>query len=282
MDPHIERFARQIILREIGGPGQKKLGAARVLIIGAGGLGCPAALYLAAAGIGFLRVVDADLVSLSNLQRQILFRTSDIGRPKVAVMAEALCALNPELAFEGRAEWFDAQSGPDLLSDCDLVLDGCDDYATRLLVNAAAFGAGKPLISGALGAWEGQLGLFHPAIPAKWNEIGAQDGASTPQASPADRRTACYQCFLSEIPPDQETCATQGIIGALPGIIGSMMALEAIKWILGMPTLPPGSLRLVDGRSGAQREVRVLAEPDCPICGSPKPGLAQCNDPVRS
>lgn len=241
----VDRYSRHLLLREVGGPGQQRLKRARVLIVGAGGLGAPAALYLAAAGVGAIRLVDPDVVALSNLQRQVIYATADVGAPKVARAAARLAELNPHVALEGAAYAFDAESGPALLEGCDLVLDGTDDFAVRFAVNAAAVAAGVPLVSGALGRWTGQAGVF----------------AGRP----------CYRCLVPEIPPDAETCAAVGVVGALAGVVGSMMALEAIKLITGAGEPLTGRLLVYDGLSGESRTVRVAADPGCPVCAGGGP-----------
>lgn len=240
------RHARHILLKEIGGPGQQRLSRARVVVIGAGGLGAPAALYLAAAGVGALRIAEPDRVSLDNLQRQILYRTEDVGRLKADRAAEALTALDPSLEIDARAIPADDASLPGLLADADLVLDGCDDFATRFGVNRAALAARIPLVSGAVGRWDGQVGVFAPH--------------RAPDAP-------CYQCWVPDIPPDAETCAQTGIVGALTGVIGSLMALEAIKLITGAGDPLIGRLVIYDGLSGRARTVRVHRDPDCKACG---------------
>lgn len=240
-DDEVERYARQLVLAEVGGPGQQTLARARVLIVGVGGVGGPAALYLAAAGVGTLGLVDADVVALSNLQRQILFATADIDRAKVGAAAERLRALNPHTAIETHPERLTRENAAALVAAHDLVIDGTDDFETRLIVNAACVAAGVPLVSGALGRWGGQVGVF--------------------EGRP------CYQCLVPEIPPDAETCARVGVIGALAGIIGSMTALEAIKRITGAGQPLTGRLMLYDGLAGESRTVRVAADPDCPVCG---------------
>lgn len=237
----VERYARHLVLREVGGPGQQRLRRARVLVVGAGGLGAPAALYLAAAGVGALRIADPDVVSLSNLQRQVLYATADVGAPKVERAAARLAELNPHVAVEPAAAAFDAASGTELLAGCDLVLDGTDDFATRFAVNAAAVVAGVPLVSGALGRWTGQVGVF----------------AGRP----------CYRCLVPEVPPDAETCAAVGVVGALAGVVGSLMALEAVKLLAGAGEPLTGRLLLYDGLAAEARTVRVPADPDCPVCG---------------
>ena len=239
----VERYARHLVLAEVGGPGQQALSRTRVLIVGAGGVGAPAALYLAAAGVGTLGLVDDDAVALSNLQRQVLFSTDDVGRPKVGAAAARLAGLNPGVAVRTWSERLTAENSLRLIGEHDVVIDGTDDFATRHLVNAACVAAGKPLVSGALGRWDGQVGVF--------------------------TGRPCYQCLTPEIPPEAETCARVGVVGALAGVIGSMTALEAIKLIVaaGQPLL--GRLLIYDGLAGTSRTVRVAADPDCPVCGGP-------------
>lgn len=240
-ESEVERYARHLVLSEIGGPGQQSLKAARVLVVGAGGVGAPAALYLAAAGVGTLGLIDDDAVALSNLQRQILFAAADVGRGKVEVAAERLAALNPHVTIERFAERITPKNALARVSEFDIVLDGTDDFATRHAVNAACVQAGRPLVSGALGRWSGQVGVF----------------AGRP----------CYQCWVPETPPDAETCARVGVVGALAGVIGSMAALETIKLIAGAGEPLTGRLLIYDGLNGQARTVRVGADPACPVCG---------------
>ena len=237
----VERYARHLVLREVGGPGQQKLKAARVLVIGAGGLGAPAALYLAAAGIGTIGLVDPDAVSLSNLQRQVLYAGSDVGRPKVEAAKEHLGALNPHVTIETHPVWLNADNASDLVQQYDLVLDGTDDFSTRFAVSDACQAHGKPLVSGALGRWTGQVGVFHGK--------------------------PCYRCLVPEVPPDAETCALVGVVGALAGVIGSMMALEAVKLITGAGEPLSGKLLIYDALAAETRTVRIGADPACPACG---------------
>lgn len=241
----IERFARHIVLREIGGPGQQALARAHIAMIGAGGLGAPAALYLAAAGIGRITLIDPDAVSLDNLQRQILFRTADVGRAKVETGAQVLNALNPGTQIVAAREALDAGNAESLLKGADLILDGCDNFETRFAVNAASRRLGIPLISGAVGRWDGQVSLFN-----------------------ASQDAPCYRCWVPEIPPDAETCARVGIVGALVGVVGSMMALEAIKHICTAGETLDGRIWLFDGLSMESRTVTLPRDPDCPVCGS--------------
>ena len=239
-DAETERYARHLVLREIGGQGQQRLKAARVLIVGAGGLGSPAALYLAAAGVGTLGLADPDAASLSNLQRQVLFASADIGRAKVHAAAGRLQALNPHVEIEPLAEAVTSQNARAIISRYDLILDGTDDFATRFAVNEACVAEHKPLVSGALGRWTGQIGVF----------------AGKP----------CYRCLVSEIPPDAETCAAVGVVGALAGVIGAMMALEAIKLITGAGAPLTGRLLIYDALAAETRTVKVGADPSCPVC----------------
>lgn len=240
-EDEVERYARHLVLSEVGGPGQQAMKRARVLIVGAGGVGSPAALYLAAAGVGALGLIDDDVVGLSNLQRQIAFSTAQVGRSKVEAAAERLVGLNPLVAIETFAERITAENAAARIAAFDIVLDGTDDFQTRLWVNAACVAAGKPLVSGALGRWNGQVGVF--------------------EGQP------CYQCLVPEIPPDAETCARVGVVGALTGVIGSMTALEVIKLITGAGEALTGRMMLYDGLAGSARTVRVAADPECPVCG---------------
>jgi molybdopterin/thiamine biosynthesis adenylyltransferase len=248
----LERYARHIMLKEIGGPGQQRLKAAHVAMIGAGGLGAPAALYLTAAGVGKLTLIDPDTASLSNLQRQVLYRGADIGQPKTARAKQALNALNPHVEIVARAERLDDANAQALLAGADLILDGCDDFATRFAVNAAAHALGTPLISGAVGRWDGQLATFKSGLT---------------KGKPAYERLPCYRCFVPEAPPEAEPCSAVGIVGALPGVIGAMMALEAIKEIAHAGESLAGRLLLYDGLAGAPRVVRLPPDPECPVCG---------------
>ena len=240
-DEEVERYARHLVLREIGGPGQQALKRARVLMVGAGGLGAPAALYLAAAGVGTLGLVDPDVVSLSNLQRQVLYGSADVGAAKTAAAARRLSALNPHVETVAHAFAVDAANARELVRGYDLVLDGTDDFATRFAVADACADEGRTLVSGALGRWTGQVGVF----------------AGRP----------CYRCLTPEIPPDAETCAVVGVVGALAGVIGAMMALEAVKIVAGAGEPLTGRLLIYDALAAESRTVRVGADPACPVCG---------------
>lgn len=239
-DDEVERYARHLILSEVGGPGQQALKKARVLVVGMGGIGNPAALYLAAAGVGHLGLIDDDVVSLSNLQRQVIFGTEDIGKPKVAVAKTRLNALNPHTAIEVFNQRITPDNARELIGQYDVVLDGTDDFDTRFCVNAACVQEGKPLVSGALGRWSGQVGVF------------------TGQP--------CYQCLVPEAPPEAETCARVGIIGALAGVIGTMTALETLKIITGAGQPLISRLLIYDGLAATSRVVKLAADPQCPVC----------------
>ncbi len=252
-DDERERYARHIMLKEIGGPGQQRLKGATVAIVGVGGLGAPAALYLAAAGVGRLRLIDDDTVSLSNLQRQILYASADVGKQKVERAWKALHARNSNVAIEAIAQRISGQdNAQSLLGGATLVLDGTDDFATRFAVNAACHSLGAPLISGAVGRWQGQVATF-------------KSGPTKHQ--PPAQRLPCYRCFVPEAPPDAETCAQVGIVGALTGVIGSIMALEAIKEIAQAGESLAGRVLLYDGLRAESRTVALKRDPACPVCG---------------
>ena len=241
----LDRYARHIILREIGGQGQKRLKNAKILVIGAGGLGSPALLYLAAAGVGTIGLVDDDTVSNSNLQRQILFRDADIGAPKVDVAAATLRALNPFITLRPYTDRLTADMAPALFADYDIILDGTDNFETRYLINAVCVKLGKPLISGAISQWEGQVSLFLAPGP-------------------------CYACLFPEAPADglAPSCAEAGVIGALPGVIGAMMATEAIKYITGAGQTLHGRLHIHDALWNEHRTLKISRNPACKICGN--------------
>jgi len=242
----LERYARHIILREVGGPGQQKLKAAHVTVIGAGGLGAPALLYLAAAGVGTLRIIDDDHVSLSNLQRQVIHSTTSVGQPKVVSAAETLARVNPHVTVEQRPERLEMDTASALLEGTDLVLDGCDGFATRRAVNGAAHAASLPVISGALSQWEGQVTVFDTA-----------------------NGTPCYACIFPNDPaPGQApSCAEAGVMGALAGTVGAMMAGEAIKLITGAGQPLRGDMLLFDALWGESRKIGLKRRADCVVCG---------------
>ncbi|MEL6235018.1 MAG: HesA/MoeB/ThiF family protein [Pseudomonadota bacterium] len=246
-DAELERYARHIVLRGLGGPGQARLKAASVLVVGAGGLGAPSLMYLAAAGVGRLTLIDDDIVDLSNLQRQVLFDTASIGMPKAEAALQRLQALNPEIALHAHQVRLDAGNAAELIAGHDLVLDGSDSYATRAVVNAACVAERVPLIAAALGSWEGQISLYAPHLGAP-----------------------CFACLFPEPPaPGQvPACAEAGVLGALAGIMGSMMAAEAVKFLSGAGTTLAGRLLIYDGLLAETQIFAVERRPDCPICGA--------------
>jgi molybdopterin/thiamine biosynthesis adenylyltransferase len=245
-ETELSRYARHIVLREIGGPGQKALKEARVLVIGAGGLGSPALLYLAAAGVGTIGVIDDDEVDNSNLQRQVIHRDADIGLPKVQSAMAAMQAQNPHVVVRPYQRRLTTEIAGDLFADYDLILDGTDNFETRYLVNATAVAHGKPLISGALSQWEGQLSVFDPA-----------------------REAPCYQCVFPKAPAPglAPSCAEAGVLGPLPGVVGAMMAVEAVKVITGAGQALRGQMLIYDALYGESRKIGLSRRVDCPICG---------------
>lgn len=253
----LERYARHIVLREVGGPGQAALKAARVLVVGAGGLGAPVLLYLAAAGIGTVAIVDDDTVSLSNLQRQVIHTTADIGRAKVESAAAAIQKLNPHVKIETHAVRLTAANALDLVSRYDLIADGSDNFATRYLVSDACFLANKPLVTAAVGVFDGTLTTIRA------HERG-QDGKPNPT----------YRCLFPEPPPPGAipACAEAGILGALPGVLGSMMALEVIREIVGFGEGLVGRLLMIDARSMRFETLHYAWDPHNPLSGE-KPAI---------
>ena len=248
----LERYARHIVLREVGGPGQAKLKAARVLVIGAGGLGAPVLLYLAAAGCGAIGVVDDDTVSLSNLQRQVIFSTDDIGIRKVDGAEAAIARLNPHVQIETHMTRLDASNALDLIAQYDIVADGSDNFATRYLVSDACYFAKKPLVTAAVGTFDGSLTTLRA------HERRA-DGTRNPT----------YRCLFPEPPPPGTVpaCAEVGILGALPGVLGSMMAMEVIREIVGFGEGLVGRLLMVDARSVRFETLSYAWDPGNPLSG---------------
>jgi adenylyltransferase/sulfurtransferase len=238
------RYARHFVLPQVGPEGQRALADAKVLLVGAGGLGSPAAMYLAAAGVGTLGVVDADLVDLSNLQRQILHGISFLGQHKVDSAQARLWELNPNVEVVPHRTRLSSANAFEILGSYDLVVDGSDNFPTRYLVNDACVRLGKPFVYGAVDRWEGQASVF-----------GVEGGP-------------CYRCLFREPPPPGlvPTCAEAGVLGVLPGILGSIQATEAIKLILGVGRSLAGRLLIFDALELSFREVRVKANPDCPVC----------------
>ncbi len=244
-DDQLDRYARHIVLKEVGGAGQQKLLGSTVTLIGAGGIGAPAIQYLAAAGIGRLRIIDDDVVDLSNLQRQTLFGTTDIGRPKVEVAAERVAAMNPDVQVEPVTLRVDADGAEALLRGSDAILDGCDNFTTRLAVSDAATRLHIPLISSAVGQFDGQLGVWR----------GWMAGAP------------CYRCLVGDDPGRADiNCADQGVLGALTGVMGSLGAMEVIRALTGFGDEPAGRLLLVDALAFRFRTISVAKDPGC-RCG---------------
>ena len=242
----LNRYARHIVLREIGGPGQAALKRARVLVVGAGGLGCPALQYLAAAGVGQIGVIDDDTVSGPNLQRQILYRDAQIGMPKVQAAQEVMTALNPFVDVRPYQRRLTPEIAEDLIADYDIVLEGSDNFTTRRAVNAACVTLGKPMVSGALSQWEGQVSVFDPASGAP-----------------------CYACVFPEDPAEglAPSCAEAGVLGPLPGVVGSIMAAEAIKLITGAGDPLRSRMMIFDAAYAEARVISVGRREGCPVCG---------------
>lgn len=239
------RYARHLILPDVGIEGQRRLKAARALVIGAGGLGSPVGLYLAAAGVGRIGLVDFDVVDETNLHRQVLFGESDIGRHKLDAAVDRLRDVNPHIEIVPHPVRLTSENALDLFADYDLVVDGTDNFPTRYLVNDACVLSGKPYVYGSIFRFEGQVSVF-----------AAKDGP-------------CYRCLFREPPPPGlvPSCGEAGVLGVLPGVIGSLQALEAIKWILGVGDSLVGRLVLFDALALRFREVRIRRNPDCPVCG---------------
>lgn len=244
-EDQIKRYARHIILPEIGGKGQQKLLEARVLLIGAGGLGSPAGYYLAAAGVGTLGIADFDVVDLSNLQRQILHTTEDLDRPKTESAKETIHALNPDVEVRTYRDKLTSENILSIIEDYDLVVDGCDNFPTRYLVNDACAMKGKPDVYGSIFRFEGQATVFDA------------------------QRGPCYRCLYPEPPPPGmvPSCQEAGVLGVLPGFIGTIQALEAIKLLLGIGSPLIGRLLLFDALGMELMEVNIRKNPACPLCG---------------
>ena len=244
-EAELDRYARHIVLRELGGGGQKKLKQAKVLVVGAGGLGSPALLYLAAVGVGTIGVIDADVVDNSNLQRQVIHRDEDIGIAKVFSAERAMKAQNPAVAIRPYHRRLSEENASELIADYDLVLDGTDNFDTRYLVNRVCVAAGIPFISGALSQWEGQISVFDPT-----------------------KGTPCYQCVFPKAPAPHlaPSCAQAGVLGPLPGVIGAMMAVEAVKTITEAGATLHGTMLIYDALYGESRQFTVQRRADCPTC----------------
>ena len=247
-DDQLDRYARHIVLKEIGGEGQKKLLGATVAVVGAGGIGSPAILYLAAAGVGALRVIDDDVVALDNLQRQVLFGTADVDRAKTEVAREAVARLDPDVRVDARRERLTQANVAALLDGAELVLDGSDNFATRLIVSDRCTAARIPLVSAAIGQFQAQIGTFR----------GWEEGKP------------CYRCFVGDAfdAEDCDSCSELGVLGAMAGIAGSFAALEAIRAIAGFGADPAGKLHIFDGLAPRLRTIRIAKDPACKGCGS--------------
>lgn len=245
-DDQLDRYARHIVLKEIRGEGQKKLLQAEVVVIGAGGIGSPAIQYLAAAGIGVLRVIDDDRVALANLQRQILFGTVDVGRAKTDVAGEAVARLNPDVRFEARHERLATTNVGALIEGADLVLDGSDNFATRLAVSDACTKARVPLVSAAIGQFQAQIATWRGWEP--------------------DR--PCYRCFVGDAfdAEDCDSCAELGVLGAMAGLAGTFAALEVVRAIVPFGPEPGGELHLFNGLTPDMRSIRIVKDPSCKGC----------------
>jgi len=251
-DEQLERYARHIILKEVGGAGQKALLEAKVLVVGAGGLGSPLLLYLAAAGVGTIGIIDGDVVELSNLQRQVIHGTSDVGSAKVASAAEKIAALNSDVHVELMQERLTPENAAEIISAYDIIADGTDNFKTRHLVSDTCVALKKTLVSAALGPYEGQIATFKPHA-----------GEGLP----------CYRCFLPVEPEasSQRTCSDFGILGAVAGVVGSLQALEILKEITGVGEGLAGKLLMVDTFTMDMRKIGLPNDPACPACGKGTP-----------
>lgn len=247
-DDELSRYARHIVLREIGGAGQMKLRDARVAVVGAGGIGVPVLQYLAAAGVGALSVIDDDVVSASNLQRQVLYGTSDVGSPKALLATRRLFEINPYVAVTPVMQRINAGNADAMLAGHDVVVDGTDTFATRLAVADAAWRLKIPLISAAIGMFHGQIGTWRGWL--------------------ADQ--PCYRCYVGDAfdAEDCDTCAEDGVLGAMTGMVGSFAALEAIRAITGFGENAGGKLHMIDGLAPSMRTIRMPKDPGCSVCGA--------------
>jgi adenylyltransferase/sulfurtransferase len=248
-EAQFERYARHLVLDEVGEEGQQKLLQSRVLVIGAGGLGSPLLLYLAAAGVGALGVVDNDTVDLSNLQRQIVHATESIGAPKVESARRTLAHINPEVKIETHALRLDDTNAPELIAQYDLVADGSDNFATRYLLNDVCYQLQKPLVGAALSPFDGQLSTFKAYL-----------GPPHP----------CYRCLFREPPPPDSVprCETAGILGAIAGVMGTLQATEVLKELLGIGESLSGTLLVYDALRAGFHSIKLPRDPDCPTCGT--------------
>ncbi len=244
-EDQIQRYSRHILLPEVGGKGQKRIAQARVLVVGAGGLGSPAALYLAAAGVGTIGIIDGDKVDLSNLHRQVLHHTPDLGRPKVESAREKMIAINPDVKVATYHERLGVKNALSVLSQYDIVLDGTDNFPAKFLINDACFFARKPLVHGGILRFDGQVFTILPG------------------------QSACYRCIHRQPPPNGliPTCQEAGVLGVLAGVIGTIQATEALKWILGIGQLLTDRWLIYDALTARFRFARVKRQAGCPLCG---------------
>ncbi|GLI39420.1 molybdopterin-synthase adenylyltransferase MoeB [Geobacter hydrogenophilus] len=244
-EQQIERYSRHIILREVGGKGQKKLLEGKVMVIGAGGLGAPIALYLAAAGVGTIGIADADVVDLSNLQRQVIHFTPDVGKPKVESAREKMEAMNPDVTVRTYQEWISAANIARIIADYDFVIDGTDNFAAKFLINDACVMAGKPYSHGGILQFVGQTMTIRPG------------------------ESPCYRCIFPAPPPKDAipTCSQAGVIGVLPGVIGTIQATEAIKFLIGKGELLAGHIMMYNALEMNFRKVKINRNRKCPVCG---------------
>lgn len=247
-DDELERYARHIVLREIGGAGQMKLRAARVAVVGAGGVGVPVLQYLAAAGVGGITIIDDDVVSASNLQRQVLYGTSDVGSPKALLATRRLFEINPYVAVTPVMQRVNAGNADAMLTGHDVVVDGTDTFATRLTVADAAWQLRIPLVSAAIGMFHGQIGTWRGWLPDQ----------------------PCYRCYVGDAfdAEDCDTCAEDGVLGAMTGMVGSFAALEAIRAITWLGEDAGGKLHLIDGLVPSMRTIRMPKDPGCSTCAA--------------
>lgn len=256
-DSQIDRYSRHILLKEVGGKGQQRLLDGKVLIIGAGGLGAPIALYLAAAGVGTIGIADADMVDLTNLQRQVIHFTPDVGKPKVESAAEKMRAINPDVTVRTYREWITASNIAGIVAGYDFVIDGTDNFAAKFLVNDACVLAGKPYSHAGILQFEGQALTVLPG------------------------KSPCFRCIFPEPPPKDAipTCSQAGVIGVLPGVVGSIQATEAVKFLLGKGQLLAGRLLTYNALLMKFREVPIDRNPRCPVCGE-NPTITEIRDEV--
>lgn len=254
-EEQITRYSRHILLPEVGGKGQKKIAKARILIVGAGGLGAPAAYYLAAAGVGTLGLIDSDAVDLSNLQRQIIHHTPDVGRPKVLSAKEKIQALNPDVNVTMHEERLVAGNALELIKAYDVIIDGVDNFAAKFLINDACYFADKPLVHGGILRFDGRVTTIIP------------------------RKSACYRCVFKQPPPPGlvASCQEAGVIGALAGVIGTLQATEALKLVLGIGRPLTDRLLDYDARRTMFREIKIKRNPNCPLCGE-RPSITELLD----